>query len=80
MTIAKEYISSWNVIDLSYLDNRAQIIENIQKEFDIQNITKVDYHKNLSSVYLSKKETVTVVFGSFVLAGGFIKEYEKSSK
>ncbi len=80
LTIAKEYISSWNVIDLSYLDNRAQSIENIQKEFDIQNITKVDYHKNLSRVYLSKNETVTVVFGSFVLAGGFIKEYEKSSK
>jgi dihydrofolate synthase/folylpolyglutamate synthase len=80
LTIAKKHISSWNVIDLSYLDNRAQSIENIQKEFDMQNITKVDYHKNLSSVYLSKKETVTVIFGSFVLAGGFIKEYEKSSK
>ena len=79
LMIAKEYISKWSVVDLSYLDVRAQNIENIKKEFDLQNITRVDYHRDLSSVYLSKKDTVTIVFGSFVLAGGFIKKYEKDS-
>jgi len=80
LSIAKEHIGKWSVVDLSYLDARAQNIENIKKEFDLQNITKVDYHNDLSSIFLSKKNTVTVVFGSFVLAGGFIKEYEKNSK
>ncbi len=75
LSIAKDYIAKWNVIDLNYLDSRAQSIGNIKQEFEQQNIIKVDYHKNLSTVYLSKKETLTVVFGSFVLAGGFIKEY-----
>jgi dihydrofolate synthase/folylpolyglutamate synthase len=79
LSIAKKYISRWNVIDLSYIDLRAQKLDNIKKEFNLQSITRVDYHKNLTSVYLSKKSNVTVVFGSFVLAGAFIKEYEKSS-
>ena len=67
------------MIDLSYIDPRAQKLDNIKKEFNLQSIIRVDYHKNSTSVYLSKKSTVTVVFGSFVLAGAFIKEYEKSS-
>ena len=77
LSIAKKYVHKWEVVDLKYLDPRALDIEKIKQEFSQQNILKVDYNKDLSSVYLSKKYTVTVVFGSFVLAGEFIKEYEK---
>lgn len=77
LNIAKQYIYKWEVIDLKYLDLRAATIEKIKQEFKFQEIVRVDYHRDLSSVYLSKKNTVTIVFGSFVLAGEFIKEYEK---
>lgn len=79
LMIAKEYISKWSVVDLKYLDARAQSFEDIKKEFNSQSMAKVDYHKDLTSIYLSKKDTVTIVFGSFVLAGEFLKEYEKNS-
>ncbi|MED7820296.1 MULTISPECIES: bifunctional folylpolyglutamate synthase/dihydrofolate synthase [unclassified Francisella] len=77
LSIAKKYVYKWEVIDLKHLDSRALDIEKIKQEFRQQHILRVDYNKDLSSVYLSKKDTVTVVFGSFVLAGEFIKEYEK---
>ncbi|GAB4221729.1 MAG: Mur ligase family protein [Francisella sp.] len=77
LNIAKKYIYKWEVVDLKYLDSRAADIEKIKQEFKSQQIIKVEYNKDLSSVYLSKKNTVTVVFGSFVLAGEFIKYYEK---
>ncbi|MDE5000746.1 bifunctional folylpolyglutamate synthase/dihydrofolate synthase, partial [Francisella tularensis subsp. holarctica] len=47
------------------------------QEFKLQQIIRVDYNKDLSIVYLAKKDTLTVVFGSFVLAGEFISHYEK---
>ncbi|AIT09851.1 folylpolyglutamate synthase [Candidatus Francisella endociliophora] len=77
LNIAKKYVYKWDVIDLKYLDSRATDINKIKQEFKDQEIVKVEFNKDLSSVYLSKKDTVTVVFGSFVLAGEFIKEYEK---
>ena len=80
LTIAKPHISKWDVVDLSCSDYRAFDIIDIQEEFARQNISRVDFHDNLESVYMSKKNTVTVVFGSFVLAGEFIKNYDKNSK
>lgn len=77
LSISKKHIHKWEVVDLKYLDFRALDIEQIKQEFIQQEIYKVDYNKDLSSVYLSKKNTVTVVFGSFVLAGDFIEKYEK---
>ncbi|MED7789352.1 Mur ligase family protein [Francisella sp. 19X1-34] len=79
LSIAKSYIYKWEVVDLKFLDSRALDIEIIKQEFSKQGIIKVDYNKDLSSIYLAKKNTVTVVFGSFVLAGEFIKEYEKQN-
>lgn len=79
LAIAKKYIYKWDVIDLKPLDSRALELQKIKDEFVSQQIVRVDYNKDLSSVYLSKKNTVTVVFGSFVLAGEFIKEYGKSN-
>jgi dihydrofolate synthase/folylpolyglutamate synthase len=67
-------------VDLSCSDYRSFDIIDIQEEFARQNISRVDFHDNLESVYMSKKNTVTVVFGSFVLAGEFIKNYDKNSK
>ncbi|ASG67421.1 bifunctional folylpolyglutamate synthase/dihydrofolate synthase [Francisella halioticida] len=77
LSIAKKYIYKWEIIDLKNLDSRALSICKVKQEFRQQHILKVDYNKDLSSVYLSKKNTVTIVFGSFVLAGEFIKKYEK---
>ncbi|MFC4892417.1 bifunctional folylpolyglutamate synthase/dihydrofolate synthase [Pseudofrancisella aestuarii] len=79
LEIAKQYVYRWDVIDLQKVDDRALDINKIKEEFERQNIVWVDYHKDLSSVYMSKKDTVTVVFGSFVMAGEFLKEYEKNS-
>lgn len=79
INIANKYIYKWDVVDLNYLDPRAANIERIKQEFESQQIARVEYNKDLSSVYLSKKKTVTVVFGSFVLAGEFIKQYEKNN-
>lgn len=76
--IAKQYIQKWNVVDLSYADSRALNIDNIKTEFQRQDIVMVDYHQDLTSLYLSKKNTVTVVFGSFVMAGKFLEEYNKN--
>ncbi|MDE4974215.1 bifunctional folylpolyglutamate synthase/dihydrofolate synthase, partial [Francisella tularensis subsp. holarctica] len=66
-----------DVIDLKYLNSRAADLEKIKQEFKLKQIIRVDYNKDLSSVYLEKKDTLTVVFGSFVLAGVFIRHYEK---
>ncbi|QIW09411.1 Mur ligase family protein [Francisella sp. LA112445] len=79
LSIAKKYVYKWEVVDLKYLDPRALDIEIVKQKFARQDIIKVDYNKDLSSIYLAKKNTVTVVFGSFVLAGEFIKEYEKQN-
>ncbi|WP_150466831.1 bifunctional folylpolyglutamate synthase/dihydrofolate synthase [Francisella sp. SYW-9] len=79
ISIAKRYIYKWEVVDLKYIDPRALDIKEIKQRFREQDIVRVDYNKDLSSIYLSKKSTVTVVFGSFVLAGEFIKEYEKQN-
>jgi dihydrofolate synthase/folylpolyglutamate synthase len=80
LTIAKPYIKKWNIVDLSFIDSRAADISQIHAEFVRHNISIVDFHESLDSVYLSKKSTLTVVFGSFVLAGEFIKNYAKNSK
>lgn len=77
LNIAKSHIYKWDIVDLGYLDNRAADLDKIKQEFKSQQIVRVDFNKDLSSIYLSKKDTVTVVFGSFVLAGEFIKQYEK---
>ena len=80
LTIAKPYIKKWDIIDLSFIDSRALDIGQLQDEFVRHNIFDVDFHENLESVNMSKKNTVTVVFGSFVLAGEFIKNYDKNCK
>lgn len=77
LNIAKQHVYKWDVIDLKYLDSRAADLEKIKQEFKLQQIIRVDYNKDLSSVYLAKKDTLMVVFGSFVLAGEFIRHYEK---
>lgn len=77
LNIAKDHVYKWNVVDLKYLDPRATDINKIKQEFANQGIVKVEYYDDLSKIYLSKKDFVTIVFGSFVLAGEFIKEYEK---
>lgn len=79
LSIAKQYIYRWNVVDLKYADSRALNIDDIRTEFEKQNIIMVDYHHDLTSLYLAKKNTVTVVFGSFVIAGKFLEEYNKKS-
>ncbi|AJC48594.1 bifunctional folylpolyglutamate synthase/dihydrofolate synthase [Allofrancisella guangzhouensis] len=79
VSIAKKHIYKWEIVDLKTFDQRALDIDNIKQVFSNHGIIRVDFNKDLGSVYLSKKDTVTVVFGSFVLAGEFIKEYEKNS-
>ncbi|KEI35198.1 dihydrofolate synthase [Francisella sp. W12-1067] len=79
VSIAKKHIYKWEVIDLKTFDERALNVDNIKQVFSNHDILRVEFNKDLSSVYLSKKSTVTVVFGSFVLAGEFTKEYEKNS-
>ncbi|AEI35204.1 bifunctional folylpolyglutamate synthase/dihydrofolate synthase [Francisella salina] len=77
LNIARDRIQKWDIVDLKYLDGRAADLDKIKQEFESQKIVRVDFNTDLGSIYLSKKDTVTVVFGSFVLAGEFIKQYEK---
>ncbi|MDE4986342.1 bifunctional folylpolyglutamate synthase/dihydrofolate synthase, partial [Francisella tularensis subsp. holarctica] len=52
-------------------------LEKIKKELKLQQIILLYYNKDLISFYLAKKDTLTVVFGSFVLSGEYIRHYEK---
>ena len=79
LSIAKHHIHKWNVIDLKFLDERASDIKEIKQQFKQQNIIKADFDKDLNKIHLADKDTVVVVFGSFVLAGEFIKQYEKNN-
>jgi dihydrofolate synthase/folylpolyglutamate synthase len=79
LNISRQYIHKWNVVNLKSVDDRALDIDDIEDEFKKQNIVMVDYHQDLTSLYLAKKNTVTVVFGSFVMAGKFLEEYNKNS-
>ncbi|QLE78946.1 bifunctional folylpolyglutamate synthase/dihydrofolate synthase [Francisella sp. Scap27] len=79
LDISKQYVNKWNVVNLKCVDARALDIDDIRAEFEKQNIVMADYHQDLTSLYLAKKNTVTVVFGSFVMAGKFLEEYNKNS-
>ncbi|MDE5033819.1 bifunctional folylpolyglutamate synthase/dihydrofolate synthase, partial [Francisella tularensis subsp. holarctica] len=66
LNIAKQHVYKWAVIDLIYLNSRAADLEKIKHEFKLQQIIRVVYIKDLSSDFLAKKDTLTVVFGCFV--------------
>ncbi len=80
LSIAKDEIANWHILNLKNYDDRAINLQDIKHEFERKAIVKVEYHEDLSNVYLSKNNSLTLVFGSFVMAGEFLKEYEKTNK
>ncbi|MDE5022798.1 bifunctional folylpolyglutamate synthase/dihydrofolate synthase, partial [Francisella tularensis subsp. holarctica] len=61
LNIAKQHVYKCDVIDLKYLNSRAADLEKIKQEFKLQKIISVDYNRDLSCVYLAKKDTLTVL-------------------
>ena len=80
LDIANAEVSNWQVLNLKNYDDRAINLQDIKQEFERKAITKVEYREDLSNMYLSKNNSLTLVFGSFVMAGEFLKEYEKTNK
>lgn len=78
LSVSKKYVYSWNVIDLSNIDNRAMKIDCIKNEFKEQCVEIVSYHDSFSSIDFEKKDSINVIFGSFVMVGEFMKYYEKN--
>ena len=74
--ISSKYVNKWNIFDLTKVDNRAMKTNNIVDLFNKNNITNIQTIDNFNNLDLNEKNTITVIFGSFVLAGEFLKYYD----
>ncbi|MDE4972017.1 bifunctional folylpolyglutamate synthase/dihydrofolate synthase, partial [Francisella tularensis subsp. holarctica] len=55
---------------------REAVLSMLNQQFKLLQLLRLDYIIDLIIVYLAKIDNLTVVFGSFVIAGELIRNYE----